>query len=193
MSYSNWSFLSNTSIMIKIRGEHMSDFLHFLLKAISFLLGGMDRLLLHCLTNKIVSHVWFPSILSLLYAFGIWLEKLGKVADIHDMTQHGRKSDALKKEWSVYSVDNDQKRTSRNRNEGRRGVELVTGITIWVNFGFQVVVVLANWYPPSVLELGAILWSFRSYNILFLLLLLFYTFFSARFLVDALIKLYETL
>jgi hypothetical protein len=49
-----------------------------------------------------------------------------------------------KSDMCSHSVDNDQKRTSRNRNEGRRGVELVTGITIWVNFGFQVVVVLES-------------------------------------------------
>ena len=35
---------------------------------------------------------------------------------------------------------------------------------IWSKFGFQVDFVLANWYPSSFLELGAILWSFRSYH-----------------------------
>jgi uncharacterized membrane protein len=43
------------------------------------------------------------------------------------------------------------------------------------------------------LELGALLWFFRSYHFLLFLFLLFHTFLSARFLGDALIKLYETL
>ena len=50
---------------------------------------------------------------------------------------------------------------------------------IWAKFGFQIDFVLANWYPSSFLELGAILWSFRSYHIL--LLLFFLPFFSPRF------------
>ena len=50
--------------------------------------------------------------------------------------------------------------------------------TIWAKFGFQVDFVLANWYPSSFLELGAMLWSFRSYHILLLLLLFFLFFFS---------------
>jgi hypothetical protein len=44
---------------------------------------------------------------------------------------------------------------------------------IWAKFGFQVDFHLANWYPSSFLELGAMLWSFRSYHILLLLLLFF--------------------
>ena len=47
---------------------------------------------------------------------------------------------------------------------------------IWAKFGFQVDFALANWYLSSFLELGAILWSFRSYH--FLLLLFFFLFLS---------------
>jgi hypothetical protein len=81
ISYSNWSLLS-TNIIIKmrlfgicvLRGEHMSDFLHFLFRA--YLVVWV--LLLHCLTNTIMSHMCLLRILSFLYAFGIWLERLGK-------------------------------------------------------------------------------------------------------------------
>ena len=47
---------------------------------------------------------------------------------------------------------------------------------ILAKFGFQVDFVLANWYPSSFFELGAMLWSFRSYHILLLLLLLLFHF-----------------
>jgi hypothetical protein len=57
--------------------------------------------------------------------------------------------------------------------------------------------VLANWYPSLFLELGAMLWSFRSYHILFLLFFFFFLSsvksLSDTFFGDALIKLYETL
>jgi hypothetical protein len=74
ISYSNWSLLS-TNIIIKmrlfgicvLRGEHMSDFLHFLFRA--YLVVWV--LLLHCLTNTIMSHMCLLRILSFLYAFGI--------------------------------------------------------------------------------------------------------------------------
>ena len=59
-------------------------------------------LLLYCLKNKIVSHVCLsPRIHSFLYVFGIWLERLGKVADNHDMAEHGWKSNTLIKECSL--------------------------------------------------------------------------------------------
>jgi hypothetical protein len=45
--------------------------------------------------------------------------------------------------------------------------------------GFHVDFALANWYSSSFLELGAILWSFRSYH--FLLFLLFHFFFRINF------------
>ena len=50
---------------------------------------------------------------------------------------------------------------------------------IWGKFGFHVDFALANWYPSSFLELGAILWSFRSYH--FLLFLLFHLFLPHQF------------
>ena len=49
-------------------------------------------------------------------------------------------------------------------------------LPILAKFGFLVDFVLANWYPSSFLELGAMLWSFRSYHILLLLLLLLFHF-----------------
>ena len=54
-------------------------------------------------------------------------------------------------------------------------------LPILAKFGFLVDFVLANWYPSSFLELGAMLWSFRSYHILLLLLLLLLFHFQRNF------------
>lgn len=60
---------------------------------------------LYCLTNKTVSRVCLPCILSFLYVFGILLERFGKSGrqPWHDWAELKE----LIKEYSVYSVDID--------------------------------------------------------------------------------------